>query len=594
MSESPNSNRLTVNEPLNKPLFIVATNESWAADLLRSSLTLDIVRLEIIRRDDQSFQRLLRDAPSVIAVELSGLGTHGFDLLRALASHADTEHIPCIAMAILPDPLIRAAALAASAEEFISRLSEPEEVLSRVNTLAKLGMSKLSERMAETEIASLQQRLNDREHSLRDRERLLTNLEMSSALARDLHKKRIKGLVEISNELNKVQDFDELMHRILSGARALIGADAGTVYIYKNKILQFQYTQNDTIDGRKVGIDDSKYQSKYQGPVSENSIAGWVGVSGECVNIANAYSLEPSCQFQFDKSFDLISVYKTQSVLALPLRTSLGHIVGVLQLINAKDSEERATTKFTDSDQSLLSHFASMATVAIERTQHHESIIKKMLRMLQTHDPIETSPHSERLAGISGVLFEEWYNRRGLEGAAFQRQRDRLRHAARLHDVGKIGVTDLILKKPSKLNAAEYAEVKKHVIYGARLFLDPSTEFDESSRDVVLNHHERWDGGGYPGYVDFDGKLLVDPITHQSKHGGKKGEDIPLFARVVALADVFDALSNERCYKKAWPERRVLDTIRGEAGKQFDPELVDIFFAKLSDIRDIRRQHTED
>ena len=130
---------------------------------------------------------------------------------------------------------------------------------------------------------------------------------------------------------------------------------------------------------------------------------------------------------------------------------------------------------------------------------------------------------------------------------------------------------------------------KKHVVWGATLFCD-----HESNRDVVLNHHERWDGGGYPGYIDVDGNVLIDPITRQPKLGGKKGEDIPLFARVVALADVFDALSHKRCYKEAWLERRVLDTIRAEAGKQFDPDLVEIFFQKWPDIRDIRQLHLDD
>ena len=93
--------------------------------------------------------------------------------------------------------------------------------------------------------------------------------------------------------------------------------------------------------------------------------------------------------------------------------------------------------------------------------------------------------------------------------------------------------------------------------------------------------------------MDIDGNLLLDPNTNQPRVGGKKGEDIPLFARVVSIADVFDALSNKRCYKEAWSERKVLDTMRVESGKHFDPELVDIFFSKLSIIRDIHKLHPD-
>ena len=213
--------------------------------------------------------------------------------------------------------------------------------------------------------------------------------------------------------------------------------------------------------------------------------------------------------------------------------------------------------------------------------------------MTETWDPSETPHHTERVSGIATVLFEEWASRRGPVGPAFERDRDRLRIAARFHDIGKIGVDNLILKKPSKLDAAEFENVKRHVLYGARIFVGQSTEFDESSLEVALNHHERWDGSGYPGYVDIDGNLLLDPITNQPRLGGKKGEDIPLFARFVSIADVFDALSNKRCYKEAWAERKVLDTIRGESGKHFDPELVDIFFSKLSLIRDIHKLHPD-
>ncbi len=587
MSEFQNHNRSSSKQPLDRPLLLLVTNESWASDLLRTSVTSDIAQLEIIRRDDHSFQRIRRDAPSVIAVELTGPGAQGFDLLRELAAHEDTSDIPCIAMAPLPDPLIRAAAFKESAEEFMSRLSEPDEVRMRVNTLAKLGMAKLQVRMADAEMSALQKRLDDRVHLLTDSESKVKYLEKSLGTDTKLLRNRVDGLVNIGIKLHEVQDIDLLMDLILSEARNLIGADAGTVYFLEKKKLRFAYMQNDTMKRRRGDMGATLSM-----PTSENSIAGWVGVSGESLNIANAYALEPGCPYQFDSTFDSMTGYKTQSVLALPLRTSSKRTVGVLQLINATDSDGRARPRFTEEDQALLSHFASMATVAIERSQLTEINIKRMLSMMEMRDPIETGPHNSRVVGISVILYEEYARCQGWDGPDFERKRARLRVAASLHDVGKVAVSDLILKKAGKLNAAEYEKMKEHVLWGATLFGDH--EFDETTKEVVLNHHERWDGGGYPGYIDLDGNVLIDPITRQPKLGGKKGEDIPLSARVVALADVFDALSHKRCYKEAWLERRVLDTIRAEAGKQFDPELVRIFFEKWSDIRDIRQLHLDD
>ena len=594
MQDQVNPKQVPTQHPLDKPLVVLITNEVWAMDLLRTALSSDVAQLEIIPRDANCIERAIRLAPSVVAVEISGAGPQGFDLLRAFAHNETTKEIPCVAMAALPDPLIRAAAFAASAEDFISRLSEPEEVRSRIGTLAKLGMAHCRERMAEAEIAALQKRLNDRAHSLTDSERKVMRLEKSLVVDSDTYRKRVGGLLEVGNELNEVQDIHILMEKILSQARKLIGADAGTIFIRENKLLRFKYAQNDTLSKRPGVVDASRFRFSSQVlPVNDRSIAGWVSESGESVNIADAYALDPGSQFQFDATFDRLTGYRTESVLALPLRSSNGRTVGVLQLLNAMDSDDRKRIRFTDSDKELLSHFASIATAAIERTQLTESVITKVLLMTETWDPSETPHHTERVSGIATVLFEEWASRRGPVGPAFERDRDRLRIAARFHDIGKIGVDNLILKKPSKLDAAEFENVKRHVLYGARIFVGQSTEFDESSLEVALNHHERWDGSGYPGYVDIDGNLLLDPITNQPRLGGKKGEDIPLFARFVSIADVFDALSNKRCYKEAWAERKVLDTIRGESGKHFDPELVDIFFSKLSLIRDIHKLHPD-
>jgi response regulator RpfG family c-di-GMP phosphodiesterase len=593
MGDAPAEHGSDRAHPLDRPLVVLATHQPWAADLLRQALAPEVAHLEVIPRDAHAGERIARFAPTVAAVELSEPGAQGFELLRALAARPETREIPAIGMASLPDPLIRTAAFAAGAEDFLSRLSDPAEVRARVGTLTKLGMARVRERLAEAEIAALQKRLHERAHSLTDSQRLVDHLQKSLVVDGQLHRSRVDGLVAVGIELNKVQDFHLLMDRILSEARALIGADAGTIFISENNVLRFAYTQNDTLTRRAPRGEAPRFSS-FLLPASASSIAGWVGVSGESINIADAYALPPESPFQFDASFDRLTGYRTQSVLALPLRTSLGRTVGVLQLLNATDGEGRGRPRFTGADQALLSHFASVATVAIERTQLTESIITRMLRMTETRDPIETGQHINRVAGISAALFEEWAHRRGLDGPAFERQRDRLRIAARLHDVGKVGVSDTILKKTQKLDAQEYEMVKRHVLIGARFFLDQPTEFDESSREVALNHHERWDGMGYPGHVDLDGRPLIDPVTRQPRLGGKRGEDIPLFARVVSLADVFDALSNRRCYKEAWPERRVLDTIRGESGRHFDPELVEIFFAKLPAIRDIRLMHPDE
>jgi HD-GYP domain-containing protein (c-di-GMP phosphodiesterase class II) len=166
--------------------------------------------------------------------------------------------------------------------------------------------------------------------------------------------------------------------------------------------------------------------------------------------------------------------------------------------------------------------------------------------------------------------------------------------AAMLHDVGKVAISDVILKKPGRFNSDEYEIMKQHTVLGARLFLDAQSDFDEAALQVALNHHERWDGKGYPGHVDVGmGLPLAAYALPDGSAQGKAGEQIPLFGRIVALADVYDALSSARVYKEAWDESQVLETIQKEAGHQFDPELVECFFSRINVLRSIQDRYKD-
>lgn len=143
-----------------------------------------------------------------------------------------------------------------------------------------------------------------------------------------------------------------------------------------------------------------------------------------------------------------------------------------------------------------------------------------------------------------------------------------LRNAAPMHDVGKIGIPDAILQKPGKLTPEEFDVMKQHTVIGARIFLDSEHPYHIASGIIALTHHEKWDGGGYPR--------------------GLKGDGIHIFGRIVAIVDVFDALTNDRVYKKAWPDEKALDLIRSESGKHFDPEVVGVFLDSFDRIRAIR------
>jgi HD-GYP domain-containing protein (c-di-GMP phosphodiesterase class II) len=162
-----------------------------------------------------------------------------------------------------------------------------------------------------------------------------------------------------------------------------------------------------------------------------------------------------------------------------------------------------------------------------------------------------------------------------------------------LHDVGKVAISDAILKKPAKFTPEEFHIMQHHTLYGASLFDDLHSSMDKISRDIALCHHENWDGTGYPGHLDpLTEKAII--TSSEGKSLGLKGEEIPLTGRIVAIADVFDALCSKRVYKQAWSEDDVLAEIRSLGGKKFDPVLTDIFFEILPNIRQIQNRFPED
>lgn len=142
--------------------------------------------------------------------------------------------------------------------------------------------------------------------------------------------------------------------------------------------------------------------------------------------------------------------------------------------------------------------------------------------------------------------------------------------AAPMHDVGKIAIPDKILLKPGRLNGDEWEIMKMHSLHGAEIIGDHPSEVMQMAKVVALTHHEKWDGAGYPK--------------------GLKGTDIPLAGRIVALADVFDSLVSERCYKKAWAVEEAVVYIDEHSGRQFDPELVELFHSCLDDILKIKQE----
>jgi len=404
-------------------------------------------------------------------------------------------------------------------------------------------------------------------------------------------KEKLQEIIRLSSEVTKINDLDLLLEKILAKARAFVNADAGSIYIREGDQLRFSHSHNETLS-KKLPSGKKLIYTSFALPINNHSIAGYVANTGEILNISDVYTIPSYLPYDFSKNFDIVSHYRSKSMLTVPLKTTRGDIAGVLQMINAQDDKGNIIS-FSKEDEPLMSHFANTATIAIERAQMTRAIILRMISMAELRDPMETGAHVNRVAGYSVEIFETWAKQQHLSPKTIDEKKDILRLAAMLHDVGKVAISDLILKKPARLNEDEYEIMKQHTFLGARLFANPKSDFDEAALDVALNHHEHWDGKGYPGFLDLVTGKPLPGFNDGEKPRPKKGEEIPVFGRVVALADVYDALSSCRSYKESWDEEKVIDVIRGQSGNQFDPAIVEAFFSCLEVIHLIKKQYPD-
>ncbi|MDR2893061.1 MAG: HD domain-containing protein [Deltaproteobacteria bacterium] len=362
-------------------------------------------------------------------------------------------------------------------------------------------------------------------------------------------------------DLSNYHDEVTILDRILNKAREICFADAGTVFLREGDELVFAYTHNDSLFSAS-----SAYKYAYSSvrlPITASSIAGYAAVTGGIINIPDVRALPPGVPYTFNDGFDNRTGYRTRSMLAVPFHNHAGKVIGVMQLINCQDPAQlMGTCPFSTEMEKDIRMLAREAANVLERSTLVRKGLYRVIRLTAVHDPLETGPHAERVGAIAAALYQTRANKLGLDPDIVRHEKSHIRLAAMLHDVGKIGISDVILKKPGKLTDEEFCVMRGHTRIGALALEEEAAaeDFIKLARDISLHHHQKWNGQGYAG-EDGMGKLA--------------GEDIPLAARITALADVFDALISPRCYKAPWTFDKAMNLLHEEAGKHFDPLLVE-------------------
>jgi len=225
-----------------------------------------------------------------------------------------------------------------------------------------------------------------------------------------------------------------------------------------------------------------------------------------------------------------------------------------------------------DQDKYLINLFCSNIAIAFENAylreeiaQTQKEIVYLLSEAVETRSR-ETGNHVKRVAEISKLL--------ALELNFSPEEAEHIKLAAPLHDLGKIGIPDAILHKPGALTREERETMKTHVTIGHDMLKRSQRPVLQYGAIIALEHHEHWNGDGYPA--------------------GKSGEEIHILGRIVAVADVFDSLANQRCYKKAWSLRAILEHFREKRGQQFDPQIVDTLLANIDAVLDIMELYKDE
>ena len=354
----------------------------------------------------------------------------------------------------------------------------------------------------------------------------------------ELLKTIFQYVVQISNERN----VDKLLVNLADMGRDLVSADRCTVWLIDKKSEKIWTRVAHGIDRIEI-------------PLCKG-IAGYVASTGEHLLINDAYSDE-----RFDQQVDIATGYHTRNILALPVQDSMGETLGVYQAINKVTGNKKFTKK--DLEHLLLAaSYTGKQLEAIALQEEIESTQREIVLTLAETGEMrskETGNHVKRVAEYSRILAEAY----GLSPAQVKLLKD----ASPMHDIGKIAIPDSILLKPGRLTDEERIEMNSHTTLGYEMLNHSERELLKTAALVALQHHEKWNGTGYPT--------------------GLKGTEIHIFGRLVAIADVFDALICKRVYKEPWPVDKIIEMFKESRGKDFDPEVVDVFLRVKDEMIDV-------
>lgn len=348
---------------------------------------------------------------------------------------------------------------------------------------------------------------------------------------------RLNLLIEFGVKVSHEVRMDNLLDIVAEQINKILSVGRCTIFIKDHERNELW---SKTLHGKGLEYTEIRV------PLTSKSILAHVANTGEIINIENAYE-DP----RFSMEIDMVTDFKTNHMLVVPLKNNAGKVLGVFNVSNKLDG-----TAFDKKDEGILLLLATLASGAIEIAKLYQDVhiaqLETIYRLAVTaeyRDQKDTRSHLKNISVLSYTL--------ALALGLDKKRAELIKNASPLHDIGKVALADNILLKPAKLTPQEYEVMKSHTIYGGRILEGAHSKILQMAHKMSMYHHEKWNGAGYPK--------------------GLSGEEIPLEARIVAVADVFDALCMKRSYKKAWSVEDAFNYIVEESAISFDPSVVAAF-----------------
>ena len=348
------------------------------------------------------------------------------------------------------------------------------------------------------------------------------------------------SLVKIGRSITALTDINVLLKVIAEETKNAIQADRCTVFMWDKE-------KDELWSKVALGMNDTEIRFP-----ADKGLAGYVVKTGESLNIADAYN-DP----RFNPEVDKETGYRTKTILCMPIKNNNQEIIGAFQVLN------KVNGVFTKNDEDLLVAIGGSASIALENAQLFEqqkelykeqkqlfeSFIDTLATSIDARDKI-TAGHSTRVKLYSMLIVDEL----GLD----TKNKEIIEKAAILHDIGKIGIRDSVLQKEGKLTPEEYSHIQEHVQITHNILekINMSEDF-KMITEIACSHHEKYDGSGYYRHL--------------------KGEEIPYGGRILAVSDVFDAITSRRHYRDKMPIGNVINILIKDSGTHFDKNIVDVF-----------------